>query len=486
VIAWVTRQPDGGGKAYSRGSATSGAPQTGEILVNTTTANNQEQPAVAMDGAGNFVVVWSGSGVGDGDGVFARRFDNLGNPIAALPEFRVNGAVGGTQSNPDVATETNGDFAVVWQSDETSKKEIWLQRYQANGTTIGGATLVSVLDGEDGIDPTIAMDDDGDLVVAWQSKDSDGNGIFARRYNNTGIAQDATPAAVNATTSKDQQRPDVAMDADGDYVVVWDGEVASDPKGVYARRFSAAGTPQGTDFRVNTQASPDQDTAAVSMSGDGRFVTWDSKGQDDGGSQGIYRQEYTAAGALDGGELLVNTTTNNDQTLSAVAMDDNGDYIVAGRGTRYEGRVLRRFAVAATATISGRSTTTSAAKPCRCAGARRDDYPFRDLGGDRHLDTIQASTVTSNGATFTGLGNGITIGRLEDARGTSVRASRPTAARTRHWGRTSLPPTASTRRASVPARAPRTAPAHWPYHFRHVKVTLAGAGSGAGGVDFGS
>ena len=90
---------------------------------------------------GNFVVVWSGNGVGDGDGVFARRFNAAGNPIGALPEFRVNGAVsvGFNQSNPDVAMETNGDFAVVWQSDETGSIEIWLQRYLANGTAIGGA-----------------------------------------------------------------------------------------------------------------------------------------------------------------------------------------------------------------------------------------------------------------------------------------------------------------------------------------------------------
>ena len=140
VVAWVSDGQDGGGKGvFARLYDANGAPQTGEILVNTTTANDQEQPAVAMDGAGNFVVVWSGNGMGDGDGVFAQRFNAAGVPQGT--EFRVNGAVsvGFNQSDPDIAMETNGDFAVVWQSNETSSIEIWLQRYQANGTAIGGA-----------------------------------------------------------------------------------------------------------------------------------------------------------------------------------------------------------------------------------------------------------------------------------------------------------------------------------------------------------
>ena len=142
-----------------------------------------------MDGAGNFVVVWSGSGVGDGNGVFARRFNAAGNRSArGVPRER-RSDVGFTQSSPDVAMETNGDFAVVWQSDETGSIEIWLQRYQANGTAIGGAELVSVSGVNDDTDPSIAMDDDGDFVVAWQGEDAGGDeGIFARRYSNAGVA----------------------------------------------------------------------------------------------------------------------------------------------------------------------------------------------------------------------------------------------------------------------------------------------------------
>ena len=448
VLAWVSNGQDGNGLGvYARTYDASGVPQSGEILVNTTTAGNQSEPTVAMDASGGFVVAWSGNGTGTD--VFFQRFTATGTKVGT--EVLVNPVIPGNQSAPDIAMETNGDFAVVWQSDETSKKEIWLQRYQANGTTLGGVTLVSILDGDDDIDPSIAMDDDGDFVVAWQSKDSNGDGIFARRYDNAGVAQ-AAAAVVNATASGDQRRPDVAMDANGNHVVVWDGDGATDSKGIYGRRFNAAGVAQGADFRVNASTSPDQDHAAVGMAGDGRFVvTWDSKGQDNGGSggtQGVYRQEYTAAGAPDGGELLVNTTMTNDQTLSAVAMDDSAGYVVAwsGEGTGDTNGVFwRRFVAPGDRHHhrDGLQRRRRRRKPRRRVDVRRRDRAALPRDGRRRhrrrghvrragrAPTAPASTPSpeSRPAPTTSRST-----RSRSARRTSG-PSRPTAA----WGRRSAP-----------------------------------------------
>ena len=47
----------------------------GEFQVNTYTTSSQSGPSVAMDGAGNFVVVWQSSGQdGSSGGVFGQRF----------------------------------------------------------------------------------------------------------------------------------------------------------------------------------------------------------------------------------------------------------------------------------------------------------------------------------------------------------------------------------------------------------------------------
>ena len=77
--------------------------------------------------------------------------------------------------------------------------------------------------------------------------------------------------------------------------------------GVYAQRYDAAGVPQGGEFRVNTTTAGDQDVAAVAMDADGDFVVaWQSDGQDGSGC-GVYAQRYSAAGVAQGGEFRVNT-----------------------------------------------------------------------------------------------------------------------------------------------------------------------------------
>ena len=68
------------------------------------------------------------------------------------------------------------------------------------------------------ISPSVAVDADGDFVIAWQSRDQDGSGygVFAQRYNAAGTPQGAE-FRVNTYTTGYQVSPSVAMDAEGDF-----------------------------------------------------------------------------------------------------------------------------------------------------------------------------------------------------------------------------------------------------------------------------
>ena len=87
-------------------------------------------------------------------------------------------------------------------------------------TPVGGEFLVNTTTADSQTRASMAMDADGDFVVAWQSnlQDGSGNGIFAQRYNAAGVAQ-GIEFRVNTTTANFQVSPDIAMDADGDFVV---------------------------------------------------------------------------------------------------------------------------------------------------------------------------------------------------------------------------------------------------------------------------
>lgn len=102
--------------------------------------------------------------------------------------------------------------------------------------------------------PSVAIDADGDFIVAWTSLGQDGSygGIYAQRYNALGVAQGAE-FKVNTTTASSQFEPAVAIDNDGDFVVTWTSSGQDgDGNGVYAQRYNASGIAQGAEFRVNT------------------------------------------------------------------------------------------------------------------------------------------------------------------------------------------------------------------------------------------
>ena len=64
-------------------------PASGEFQVNTYTTSNQTTPCIAALNDGGFVVTWQSLGQdGDGDGIYAQRYDVNGDVNGA--EFQVN------------------------------------------------------------------------------------------------------------------------------------------------------------------------------------------------------------------------------------------------------------------------------------------------------------------------------------------------------------------------------------------------------------
>jgi hypothetical protein len=86
---------------------------------------------------------------------------------------------------------------------------------------------------------------------------------------------------------------------------------------------------------VNTAIAGDQSDASVSLNADASFVvTWNSAGQDDGNTWGVFGQRFDSTGSVVGGEFQVATTSANDQMNSSVAINDQGDYVVIWSGNR--------------------------------------------------------------------------------------------------------------------------------------------------------
>ena len=173
------------------------------------------------------------------------------------------------------------------------------------------------------------MDNDGNFVIAWQSiQDGDFYGIYAQRYNALGVAQ-GSEFQVNTYTTNYQGEPSIAMDSDGDFVITWQSRYQDGSNnGIYAQRYNASGVAQGSEFQVNTYTTSLQNSSRIAMDSDGDFViAWQSI--QDGDFYGIYAQRYNASGIAQGSEFQVNTYTTHGQSIPSIAMDSDGDFVIA-------------------------------------------------------------------------------------------------------------------------------------------------------------
>ena len=91
-----------------------GMPQGGETRVNEDPSGGPSGPEVAMNDSG-FVVVWRGAyPPHDFEAVVARRFDAGGTPLGG--DFQVNTYTTECQSESSVAMDDAGNFVIVWSS----------------------------------------------------------------------------------------------------------------------------------------------------------------------------------------------------------------------------------------------------------------------------------------------------------------------------------------------------------------------------------
>jgi hypothetical protein len=329
------------GVALSSFPASAAAQAVGsEFQVNTYTTSYQKASpigtAIAADANGNFVVVWmSYQQDGDHYGVFAQRYDSAGETLGS--EFRINSFTTHAQRFPSVASESSGNFVVIWESDpgDGSGYGIFGQRYDSAGEPLGGEFRANSYTTLDQFAPSIASDAGGNFVVVWSNYDQDGDqfGVFGQRYDSSGMTQ-GSEFRVNTFTTGNQFFPSVAADASGNFVVVWSsyGQYGGNYS-VVGQRYDSMGGQLGSEFRVNS--SPASFRQAVSSDASGNFVVvWPAQ---DGSWGGIFGQRYDSAGIAQGGEFRVNSYTTDFQASPSVAHDASGSFVVVWQSYGQDG-----------------------------------------------------------------------------------------------------------------------------------------------------
>ena len=299
-----------------------------EFQVNTYANDNQEHPAIAMDPAGNFVVVWQSKGQdGSGDGVYGRRFDAAG--MALDSEFQINNTIGGYQDDPDVAMDGEGNFVVVWEGPDVDGEGVYARLYSANGQPRTDEFPVNSFTADRQKEPRVAMNDSGAFVIVWEWPEPlPGNRahwhVMGRLYDASGVPQ-GTDFEISQLLHG--YVPDVAMDESGDFVVAWRGTPVNPPVDSYVRcrMYNADGTPKGNAVQITGGNYTYFSSIATNSSGS-FVITWSY--HPDPSQRDVYAQRFDPDGNTITGPYMVNTYTTGGQDQSSAAMHDSGELVV--------------------------------------------------------------------------------------------------------------------------------------------------------------
>lgn len=322
---------------FARWFDSNGQAPAAEFQVNQDPNGRQLHPKVAMSKTGAFVIVWEHyefSDPFDIYDIYGRLYD--ANGVAVGSQFTVN--LLRQCRYPDVAMDGYGNFTVVWMQDDDqhSYNIIMARRYDAAGQTKADPCELSTGKFYTIAHPSIAMDGSGHFVVCWEGHPDSAaeNDIHAKRYKFDGSAL-SQQFTVNTTTAAAQQYPEAAMNNRREFVIIWDSETSpgSSEHDVFSQRYDELWTPIGDEFRVNTYMANDQKYPDIAMREDGQFVAvWQSCGQD-GSDYGIFADsgpaipcaDFTGNGFVNFHDycILAEEWLKVENPLTADLIDDN-------------------------------------------------------------------------------------------------------------------------------------------------------------------
>ena len=235
---------------YGRRFSAFGVPQGDRFRVNATTAGLQHRPQVAIK-AGGIVVVWeSGASEKNSTSVQGRLLTRRGQPTG--DEFRVDSGSAGEVWNLALAANNAGDFLVAWESDHVDGPNILARIFDKDGTAVGSEQVVNTITLGRQRRPAALATRNGDFLVAWQGflKNTDYHGVNGQFLGSAG-ARIGSEFKISKGVGEVQISPALAMLPSGNIVVAWMDWINTTPIGAFAVVIDNAGQTLGDEVMIN-------------------------------------------------------------------------------------------------------------------------------------------------------------------------------------------------------------------------------------------
>jgi len=321
LIAWLGSDGDGNG-IFGQAYTSAGVADGGAFRVNETVAGDQTFDGIGADAVvqladGTLVFTWSGNGEGDDHGIFTRRFspDDLGSIAPDASDDLVSALPG----QPVTIDVLGNDF-------ERSNA--------ATVTAVGAASAGSVVINQNG------------TLTYTPGAGFNGSDSFTYTITGPGGTDTATVTILdgrtpqplggdilaNQSVSSVQDDASITALAGGGFVASWSVAQSSSFHAM-ARVFAADGTPLGAEFQVSSGASIAVSAVAALANGGFAVLYTETASNPDT----LYARAYTAAGTPVGAAVAVATSTSFDG-IHLTGRAEGGFAIIWSTGTDLFGR----------------------------------------------------------------------------------------------------------------------------------------------------
>jgi len=217
---------------------------------------------------------------------------------------------------PSVASDSNGNFVVVWMDEREGDYAIYGQRFTSEGLPIGANFRISQFTTEENAAPAIAMNAEGKFVITWVQ----GDDIYARLFDENGNPI-SSAFKINDDIAHMHASPSVTFLDIGMFVITWqdtrNGTWAPD---IFGQLYFGDGTPFLSNFIVNDHTGGEQGFPSVSISEfeETYTITWMDKRN---GNFDIYAQSFLLDYTIGSNKRVDDDTTEADQYTPVICQN---------------------------------------------------------------------------------------------------------------------------------------------------------------------
>jgi len=233
------------------------------------------------------------------------------------------------QKNP-AAAFSNGNYIVAWDSyrhsGDSNSGGIVAGIFDSNCCPVTGEFLVNETTAGNQKCPDIAADANGNFVIVWQGPGIDEEDIFAKIYDaNANTVKNEF--RINNYTTDRQLAPAAAMNSQGSFIIVWESfnvNEEPDKRSICGRLFDKLGNPTGPEFTINSESFNCRYPDAVMFETGYSVVTWTREST----TKSVWKQFIESDGTVPFFDVEVSTNNFSSLTEAKIAADAVGNFII--------------------------------------------------------------------------------------------------------------------------------------------------------------